>query len=102
MRHTKTSVTRYVALAIVLAVVPALALAQDRPSDSIKVHGHWVIEVHNRDGSLASRTEFENALVPSSASPFLAKLLARNGVFFYPGPLRDHPHAPTAVVFHLD
>jgi len=78
MRHTKSSVARYVALAIVLAVGPALALAQDRPSDSIKVHGHWVIEVHNRDGSLASRTEFENALVPSSASPFLANLLARN------------------------
>jgi deazaflavin-dependent oxidoreductase (nitroreductase family) len=34
--------------------------------------------------------------------PRLARFLARNGVFFYPGPLLDHPDAPTAVVFYLD
>jgi hypothetical protein len=34
------------------------------PSEGIKVHGHWTIEVKNPDGTLASRTEFENALVP--------------------------------------
>jgi deazaflavin-dependent oxidoreductase (nitroreductase family) len=34
--------------------------------------------------------------------PQLAKILARNGVFFYPEPLADHPYAPTAVVFYLD
>jgi hypothetical protein len=76
MRNTKS-----VVLAMVLALVasiPGMARAQDRPSDSIKVHGHWVIEVHNPDGSLASHTEFENALVQDSASPFLASLLARN------------------------
>ena len=33
--------------------------------------------------------------------PRLASLLARNGVFFYPGPLAEHPHAPTAVAFYL-
>jgi len=34
--------------------------------------------------------------------PRLARFLARNGVFFYPGPLADHPAAPTAVAFYLD
>jgi deazaflavin-dependent oxidoreductase (nitroreductase family) len=33
--------------------------------------------------------------------PKLAGMLARNGVFFYPGPLVEHPHAPTSVAFHL-
>lgn len=33
------------------------------PTEGITVHGHWEIEVRNPDGSLASRTEFENALV---------------------------------------
>jgi hypothetical protein len=32
-------------------------------SEGIKVHGHWVIEIRNPDGSLASRHELENALV---------------------------------------
>ncbi len=32
------------------------------PSEGIKVHGHWVIEVRNPDGTLASRREFDNAL----------------------------------------
>lgn len=33
--------------------------------------------------------------------PRLARILARNGVFFYPGPVANHPHAPTAVAFYL-
>lgn len=33
--------------------------------------------------------------------PRLARFLARNGVFFYPGPVADHPHAPTAIAFYL-
>ena len=34
--------------------------------------------------------------------PRLAKILARNGVFVYPGPLAAHPHAPIAVAFYLE
>ena len=34
--------------------------------------------------------------------PRIARLLARNGVFFYPGPLHDHPYAPIAVAFDLE
>jgi hypothetical protein len=46
----------------------------------IKVHGHWLLQVRNPDGSVASRHEFENSLVTSNnlfaAGPFgLAQLL---------------------------
>jgi deazaflavin-dependent oxidoreductase (nitroreductase family) len=34
--------------------------------------------------------------------PKLAAFLARQGVFFYPGPLADHACAPTSVAFYLD
>jgi deazaflavin-dependent oxidoreductase (nitroreductase family) len=34
--------------------------------------------------------------------PGIARFLARNGVFFYPGPVADHPDAPTAIAFYLD
>src|SRR5690242_632340 len=37
------------------------------PHEGIKVHGHWTIVVHNKDGSVASRDEFENALVTGAA-----------------------------------
>lgn len=42
----------------------------------IKVHGHWVIEVRNSDGSMAQRREFENALVSDGAG-ILAGLFER-------------------------
>jgi len=32
-------------------------------AEGIQVHGHWRIVVRNRDGSVASRHEFDNALV---------------------------------------
>jgi hypothetical protein len=35
------------------------------PQEGIKVHGHWVIEVRNSDGTRANHVEFENALDPS-------------------------------------
>jgi hypothetical protein len=58
---------------------PTSAAAQEdvrgRPTDGIKVHGHWIVEVKNADGTLASRHEFENALVPTGAD-LLTRLLA--------------------------
>jgi hypothetical protein len=53
------------------------------PQEGIKVHGHWVIEVRNPDGSLASHTEFENALVPATGTSLLAQLLSRGQSFGY-------------------
>jgi len=36
--------------------------------EGIKVHGHWVIDVRNPDGSLAQHRDFENALAPGGAT----------------------------------
>jgi hypothetical protein len=44
-------------------------------STGIQVHGHWVIEVKNPDGTVTARREFENAIQPPGMS-YLASLLA--------------------------
>jgi hypothetical protein len=54
-------------LAAALAGAPGLdprASAQAGPSEGIAVHGHWVIEVRERSGTLVTRRAFENALTP--------------------------------------
>lgn len=61
--------------------------------EGIEVHGDWVIEVRNEDGSLAERREFENAL-NATGSHYLTRLLDRSasmgawaiGVYGNPGP----------------
>ena len=68
------------ALALLLAAPDGAAAAEraaaaaSGPVEGIEVHGHWVIEVRNPDGSLAERREFENALVQPLT---LTRLLAR-------------------------
>lgn len=47
------------------------------PSEGIKVHGDWTIEIRDPDGSLVSRHAFENALVPGGGDTMLARLLGR-------------------------
>src|SRR5262245_32132688 len=65
--------TTWTLAAVIVAVNVHAARAQTasvsqatRPAggaaEGIGVHGYWVIDVKNRDGSLASHTEFENAL----------------------------------------
>jgi hypothetical protein len=39
------------------------------PQESLKVHGHWTIEVINLDGSVARHLEFENGLCPTQTVP---------------------------------
>jgi hypothetical protein len=46
--------------------------------EGIKVHGHWVLEIKNPDGSVASRKEFENSLV-GQGSTALSFLLMGSG-----------------------
>jgi len=43
--------------------------------EGIKVHGHWVIDVRNPDGSLAQHREFENSLV-NGGPQVLSQMLA--------------------------
>ncbi|MGD0829501.1 MAG: hypothetical protein ABR907_01065 [Terracidiphilus sp.] len=50
-------------------------------NQGVKVHGHWVIDVKNSDGSLANHREFENAL-EADGSGFLVGLMSG---FLVPG-----------------
>jgi len=62
-----------------LLFVPSVAPTASAQNEGIKVHGDWVIEVRNPDGTLASRAEFQNALEwPGGVA--LARLLARDPV----------------------
>jgi hypothetical protein len=45
--------------------------------EGIQVHGHWVIEVRDPDGTLVTHREFENSLTRSGGD-FLVTLLARS------------------------
>jgi hypothetical protein len=56
--------------------VESVASAPQKPgSEGIKVHGHWIMDVKNPDGSIAQHRDFENALVPSGGGTVLAHLL---------------------------
>ena len=48
--------------------------------EAIKVHGHWVLQVKNADGTLGERREFENSL--ADGGRFLVTVLAGS---FVPG-----------------
>jgi hypothetical protein len=81
------TVTASIALAGLVLPPAAAAQAAERPSgprEGVKVHGHWVIEVKNADGSVAQRKEFENELALPGDEPYagvgnriLAALLSR-------------------------
>ena len=92
LRRVSTVFGAVIAVALMCATT---ALAQERPApaastvadhhgssakpagDGIKVHGHWTVDVHNADGSLASHNEFENACAQCGEA--LVPLLAKQG-----------------------
>jgi hypothetical protein len=53
--------------------------AHKKGSEGVKVHGHWLLQVKNADGTLGERREFENSLVTdedtTSGDQMLAGLL---------------------------
>lgn len=71
---------------LAVCVVAAMAIAAHAqtppapggPTEGIKVHGHWTIDIRNADGTLASHHEFENALT-ASGQLALASLLSGFG-----------------------
>lgn len=71
---------------LTLCAVAAMAIAAHAqtpaapggPTEGIKVHGHWTIDIKNADGTLASHHEFENALVLPDADRLLTAILSRN------------------------
>ena len=63
---------RWAAAAIVAAMlVLPQALGAQGPAQGINVHGHWVIEVRNADGTVQVRREFENALLPAGKTTLI-------------------------------
>ena len=53
----------------------ALAQADSTPQDEIRVHGHWTVVVHNADGTVQSKHEFENSITDEGKSVVLALLM---------------------------
>ena len=72
----RKSLVSMLMIATLAAGVPVAALRAQAggPQEGIKVHGHWVVDVRNVDGSLASHTEFENALQNSGGNALTAIL----------------------------
>jgi hypothetical protein len=71
---------RMMAMLVAMAVgvlQPAFGpVVSAQPREGITVHGHWVIDVRNPDGTLSSHADFQNALTPGGAF-ILAMLLSR-------------------------
>ena len=66
VKRIRTALTIACALAACLGAFMTPIRAQEPtqrgPSEGIKVHGHWEMEVRNPDGTLVTRREFENEL----------------------------------------
>lgn len=62
-------------MTMLVAVMASGSVRAQGPREGIVVRGSWVIEVRNRDGSLASRHAFENGL---AGLPMLSRILARS------------------------
>jgi hypothetical protein len=82
-RTTPSAAAAVAMLALVLGSQPAVRAAAEAPqggvqSEGIKVHGRWVIDILNPDGSLVSHHDFQNALANHlGASTFLNGVLSR-------------------------
>jgi len=59
----------------IVAAADTGASSDDWTNVGIQVHGHWTIDVLDADGTLASHTEFENAL-DDRGKPLLQSLLS--------------------------
>ncbi|HET6959298.1 MAG TPA: hypothetical protein VFI56_22055 [Vicinamibacterales bacterium] len=85
--------------ALLLGIVqPAAIAGAGAPQEGITVHGHWVVDIRNPDGTLASHLDFENALTPSGAQTVAGLLSRQYGagtwmVILYGGP-NATPAAP--------
>lgn len=72
-------ITKVTVLLLSLLLVASTGAGAQEAREGIQVHGDWVIEVRNPDGTLASRHEFKNALRPAGGDA-LARILARTWV----------------------
>ena len=67
------------ALAIVTFALRS-GLGAQVPDQGIKVHGHWLIEVRNADGTLELQREFDNALLDGGKATLLSLLMAQKTI----------------------
>jgi hypothetical protein len=83
-RPTLSAAAAAAMLALVLGSPPAARAGSDTPpaggpSEGIKVHGRWTIDILNPDGSLVSHHEFENAFAGHlGAATFMNGVLSRS------------------------
>jgi hypothetical protein len=68
------SMVRFSLLVLLALLMGVPAVAAPTDASTVGVRGFWSIVVKNPDGTLASKTEFENAYVPTAT---LSLLLAR-------------------------
>src|SRR5882672_10037912 len=62
-------------LALILAVAtPLMAQTEPGQKEGVKVHGHWIIEVKNPDGTRAQYREFDNHLLAEGGAALSAIL----------------------------
>lgn len=69
----RATITVTLAAAILATLLGTTAEAQSQ-AEGIRVRGHWTLSVRNADGTVASRTAFDNALTEAGAAT-LADLL---------------------------
>jgi len=70
---------------------------EKKSGSGFKMHGHWIIDVKNPDGTVAEHRDFENALLPTGAN----YLLGLMGGFYTPGNfmiLLGPPVSPTGFL----
>ncbi len=76
MANAQNSTTSKPAAALRPATTsPATHQSAGGPQEGIKVHGHWVIEVKNPDGTVVRHREFENKLENPGGAQFIAQIL---------------------------
>ena len=83
LQNLMTKTSRPLGSVIVMLCCLFAVSGSAQPKGDIKIHGHWKIEVRGADGSLVSRTEFENALAAGSGTKILSQLLARKATQGY-------------------
>ncbi len=76
IRRTLVTMASAVAVAVASAT-GAGAQEAAGPREGIKVHGHWIVEVKNPDGTRAQYREFENALLPQGGEALSSILAAQ-------------------------
>jgi hypothetical protein len=78
LNFRRTLVTMASALAVAAGAATGAGAQQAAgPREGVKVHGHWIIEVKNPDGTRAQYREFENALLGQGGEALSSILAAQ-------------------------